>query len=290
MSSIFNKIPYPYNSQTITINNYNIAYIDEGGSEKTLLFIHGLGSYIPAWKFNIPSLKEHFRCIAIDLPGFGKSDKKTHPATVDFYTEKIFEFLKNLGIKKTSVVGHSMGGQIAIDFSLKHKEFLDKLVLVSPAGFEEFSDNEIDLLKKIVTPDAIYNNNEVEITLNYKNSFFSFPSKADYLIEDRIKIREDEEFKNYCSAVSESVKGMIEQPINNELKNISVPTLIIFGKNDSLIPNKYLHKTTPEEIAQDGANKIPNSRLILLNECGHFPQIEKEEEFNKSVSEFLLIK
>lgn len=288
MSSIFNKISYPFNTQTININNYNIAFIDEGSSETTLLFIHGLGSYIPVWKFNILSLKEHFRCIAIDLPGYGKSDKKSHSATVDFYTEIIFKFLNKLRIRKTSIIGHSMGGQIAINLALKHKNLIDKLILAAPAGFEEFSVDEIELLKKIVTPDAIYNNNDVEIGLNYKNSFFSFPSKANYLIEDRIKIREDEEFKNYCIAVSESVKGMIEQPIYSELKNISVPTLIIFGKNDSLIPNKYLHKTTPEEIAEDGAKQIPNSRLILLDECGHFPQIERAEEFNKSVLNFLL--
>lgn len=80
---------------------------------------------------------------------------------------------------------------------------------------------------------------------------------------------------------------MIEQPIFESLKNIKQETLVIFGKNDSLIPNKYLHKTTTEEIAQLGTKQIPNAKLILLDNCGHFAQIESREKINGLIKSFI---
>jgi len=287
MNEIFLNLKYPFATKFIQIENYTIAYADEGQGDTVILFLHGLGSYIPAWKFNIDFLRNYFRCIAIDLTGFGKSDKYIHYGSMEFYSKIIYEFIQSLNLVKVNLVGHSMGGQIAINCALKFPNSVDKLILIAPAGFEKFSNEEIQIIKNLTKPESFLIRDTKQIRANYEMSFYKFPMKAEYLIEDRIAISNDKDFYNYCVAISNSVAGMIEQPIFYELKNITQKTLVIFGKNDALIPNKYLHQTTTEEIAKKACHQIPDSQLILLNECGHFPQIEKAEEINSLILNFI---
>lgn len=133
MPDIFSSLQYPFETKFIQLNNHRIAYVDEGQNDKVILFLHGLGSYIPAWRFNLQELKKHFRCIAIDLPGFGKSDKKIHSCSMKFYSYVVNQFIKSLGIEKVDLVGHSMGGQIAINCALNFQNKVGKLILIAPA-------------------------------------------------------------------------------------------------------------------------------------------------------------
>lgn len=287
MNEIFSNLKYPFDTKFIQIDNYSIAYIDEGQSDKVILFLHGLGSYIPAWKFNITYLRNHFRCIAIDLPGFGKSEKHIHSGSMEFYTKIVYGFIQSLNLEKVDLIGHSMGGQIAINCAIKFPDSVDKLILIAPAGFEKFSDEEIQIIKNLTKPENFFIRDSKQIRANYEMSFYKFPTKAEYLVEDRITVSNDKDFYNYCVTISNSIAGMIEQSIFYELKNIKQKTLVIFGKNDALIPNKYLHQTTTEEIAKKACQQIPDSQLILLDECGHFAQIEKAEEVNSSIMDFI---
>ncbi|MCS7052629.1 MAG: alpha/beta hydrolase [Ignavibacterium sp.] len=288
MPDVFSNLKYPFETKFTQIDNYKIAYVDEGESDKVILFLHGLGSYIPAWKFNIEDLKKDFRCVAIDLPGFGKSDKKIHSGKMGFYADVVKKFIQLIGIDKVNLVGHSMGGQVAINLALNNLNSIEKLILLAPAGFERFTNEEIQIIRNITKPENFLNNDIQQIKANYELSFFKFPHKAKFIIEDRIKISEDDHFYNYCVAISNSISGMLEQPIFEHLKNIKQKTLVIFGKDDSLIPNKYLHKTTTEEIARESLNQIPNCELIMLENCGHFVQIEKSKEINEAIRNFIL--
>jgi len=287
MSHIFNQIAYKYKTNYVKVLDYDIAYIDEGNSSDVLLFIHGLGSYLKAWDRNIPVLKNHFRCIAIDLPGYGKSSKQIHNGSVKFYTEFINQFIKTLGLKEITLVGHSMGGQIALSYAINYPNLIKNLILIAPAGFETFSSEDSERIKYLISPELSYNASNEQIRINYKVNFFNMPVEAEEMILDRISIREDEEFFNHCQVVSNSLFGLLTEPVFNRLNKIIAPALIFFGRNDLLIPNKMIHKTTPEEIAKLGASKIKNSKLIMLENCGHFLQYEKFDEFNSAVINFI---
>jgi len=280
MSTIFNQIKYPFDTKFIKVNDYEIAYVDEGNSENVLLFIHGLGSYLKAWDRNIPELKNHFRCIAFDLPGYGKSSKQIHSGEVSFYVEILNEFITKLNLKSVSLVGHSMGGQIALAYVLKNSNQIVKLILVAPAGFETFNQDEIELIKKIISPEILFKTSDHQIRLNYQFNFFKMPAETEEMIADRIAIKTDEDFFNHCTIVSNSLFGLLNAPVFDQLKQIKIPSLIFFGKDDLLIPNKSIHQITTEEIASRGSSKIKNSTLVLLDECGHFVQYEKPDEFN----------
>ena len=286
MSTIFNQIKYPFDTKFIKVNDYEIAYVDEGNSENVLLFIHGLGSYLKAWDRNIPELKNHFRCIALDLPGYGKSSKQIHSGSVSFYVEILNAFISKLNLKNVSLVGHSMGGQIATVFTIKYPSQILKLILAAPAGFETFNKDEIELIKKIISPEILFKTSNHQVRLNYQFNFFKMPAETEEMIGDRIAIKTDEDFFNHCTIVSNSLFGLLNAPVFDQLKQLNIPTLIFFGKDDLLIPNKSIHQITTEEIASRGSSKIKNSTLVLLDECGHFVQYEKPDEFNAQLISF----
>ncbi|MDX2474094.1 MAG: alpha/beta hydrolase, partial [Candidatus Krumholzibacteria bacterium] len=87
--------------------------------------------------------------------------------------------------------------------------------------------------------------------------------------------------------VAENVGAMIEAPVLDRLADITQPTLVLFGENDRLIPNRYLHGGHTVDIAEQGAQKMPAAELVMVPECGHFVQFEKPEVANQSMLEFL---
>ncbi len=268
----------------------SIAYTDEGNvdNKEVLLFIHGLSSYIPAWSKLIPLLKDRYRCIAIDLPGYGKSSVGVHSGSMNFYADAISKFIQKLSLQKVCLVGHSMGGQISIVTALEHPSQIEKLILLAPAGFETFTDDEKAWVKKNNSPEILALLSEKQIRFNYGINFFSMPDDVEPMINDRINLKRWKNHKAYCRIVSNSLNGLLDYPVFNKLHLISQPTLVLFGKNDRLIPHSILHKNiTPEKIAVDGSNQIPNSRLVLIDSCGHFLQYEKNEIIVSAITTFL---
>lgn len=282
---------YPYPVKQVEINDQiQIAYIDEGQGDHTLLMIHGLGSYIPAWQKNIEGLKSHFRCIAIDLPNYGKSTKGFFPFTMNFFAEVVASFIKKLELNNVTIVGHSMGAQIAVTSFLETNIPIEKLVLLAPAGFETFSASDRAFFYKNVTTEFIKTMSVEQIKSNFDLNFHNniLPADAHFMFEDRLAMRADEaEYYYYTQMVPKCVKGMLEVPVFDKLKHIDIPTLIIFGKEDLLIPNKALHpEATIDQIAQSGHEQISDSRLELLSPCGHFVQWECSKKVNQLISHF----
>lgn len=282
------ELEYPYEVKYQKLSqDIELAYADEGSGSQTILFIHGLGSYMPAWKKNIAVLKNRYRCIAVDLPGYGKSSKKPHSGMMEFYADVLAELIDKLNLKSVVIAGHSMGGQIGITMALKYPEKVQKLILVDPAGFERFSEGEKQWFREVMTVKFVRETATQQIRVNLISNFYNMPSDAEFMITDRIAMRGARDFEHYCYAVTRSVHGMVDQPVVDLLERIEQPSLIIYGANDNLIPNPYLHGGRTAGIAKVGKDKIKNSKLVIIPECGHFAQFEKSEEVNKAVSEFL---
>ncbi len=268
-------------------NDISIAYTEQGDGKETIFFIHGLGSYIPAWDRIIPELSKKYRCIAIDLPGYGKSSKDPHSGLMTFYADVINEFADSLNIKKFSLAGHSMGGQISVVYSLSWPERINNLILFAPAGFERFTSGQKRWLEDVMTPVLVYNSTYEGIELNLAYNFYKMPKEAEFMITDRLAMRDADDFKNYCYAVSKSVAGMVNEPIIDKLKNLQTKTLIFFGENDNLIPNRYLNPGSTKKIAEHGNDLIPNSKLVMIPKCGHFIMFEKPETIPQEIINFI---
>lgn len=267
-------------------NNPRLAYIDEGQGE-VLLLVHGLASNAGFWRYNIPDLSKHFRVIALDLPGYGKSDKGDYSYKMTFFANSIKNFLDELKIDKVNFVGHSMGGQIGIWFSLLYPDRIKKLVLASSAGFEKFNRGEGEWLKSVVTIRSIKTITEEGVRRNLSNNFYNWRPELEWMVEERVRMSKAKDFDYFARAVTRSVSGMIDEPTWDKLERIKHPTMIIYGNKDGLIPNPYLHPGFPENVFQQSRKKIENSFIYEIKDCGHMIMMEKPDEFNKVILEFL---
>lgn len=285
----FDEIPYKYPVKKVhlPLSGYDIAYTDMGNGDKTVIMIHGLGSYLRAWERNMEEVSKTARVIAIDLPGYGKSSKQPHSGAMTFYAEIVKELVKELDLKNVVIAGHSMGGQIAITTALEYPDMVQGLILVDPAGFERFNKGQKQWFRDVMTVDGVRLTTADAIQNNLVTNFYKTPKEADFMITDRLAMRSADDFLAYCYAVVQSVNGMVDYPVIDYLQDIKVPTLIFFGENDNLIPNRFLNPGFTKTIAQYGASKIKNSKLVIVPKAGHFMMFEKPEVFNKETDNFL---
>lgn len=283
----FNNIDYGF-ATSVVLNDPEVSYTDTGKGDNIIVLVHGLGSNAGFWKNNITELAATNRVIAIDLPGYGKSSKGDYQYDMSFYTEILKKFIDTLKIKKFCLVGHSMGGQISIQFSLKYPEYVKKLILISPAGIESFNEEQSNMLNKFITPASVKLSDNETIKNNIKNNFYIWDEKYNWLVEERMKVTAASDFDNYTKAVSKSVAGMLDEPTSNLLDKIMVPTMIIFGTEDRLIPNKFFHpQITTEGLFKSAADKINNCILSPIKDAGHLVMIEKSNEVNTAILNFV---
>lgn len=268
-----------------------VAYVDEGRGDRTLVFIHGLGSYLPAWTKNIASLRSDFRCIALDLPNYGKSRPGMYPFSMSFFARTVDALIRELDLRNVVLVGHSMGGQIAMAMALDLNTDIEKMVLIAPAGFETFTEPEKQWLRQVYTPALTLSLTPEQIEQNFNLNFADnqLPDDARFMYEDRLRMREDLPYYTaYAMMIPQCVSGMLDQPVFDRLPLITTPTLIVFGQEDMLIPNRILHPgETPAGVAEKGHARFPNSDLSLVSPCGHFVQWECAGKVNDHIRAFL---
>jgi len=251
------------------LNSVRLAYTEaDEENPTTLLFIHGLGETMQTWAQNIAGLKDHFHCIAIDLPGHGQSQSGDYPYTPFFFAETIARFLIQQNLNQVCLIGHSLGGQIAIVLAISKPALVDKLILIAPAGFEQFSDSS----KRWMRDQA----------KNYANSMQGFDFASFLPPGYKTSI-------NPAKVYLATINGMIDEPVFDHLKLITQPTLIIFGDEDALIPHRILNPSlTQASVAESGAKEIIGSKLVLFPNAGHYVHIERVGEVDNEIAGFCI--
>ncbi|QFZ54638.1 alpha/beta hydrolase [Oceanihabitans sp. IOP_32] len=280
--------PYHFKNHTAIIDSLEISYIKEGSGKTTLLFVHGLSSNADAWYKNIETLKQTYTCIALDLPGYGKSSKPKADYTPSYFADHLNKFIEKLDLNQVVLVGHSMGGQASVKLAVNYPEAIEKLILVAPAGLEQFSEINAGILKGFFTPEVIKNTTDQQIEKNYALNFYVQPKEAFKMINDRKQITLASDFNAHCQAIVKSISGMLDDPVNEDLSKITQPTLVIFGDKDMLIPNRYLNPgLTVKSVANSTSGKIKQVKLAFVEDAGHFVQFEKPLEVNQLIQQFV---
>ncbi|MEO1229026.1 MAG: alpha/beta hydrolase [Myxococcota bacterium] len=269
-----------------------VTYVDLNPSaEKTLVFIHGLGSYLKFWRYQLSHFAGlGYRVIAADMVGYGKSDKPadfpyTMPAMADAYAE----LLSARGVETFTLVGHSMGGQTALSFAIARPGQARGLVLVSPAGFEKFSRRDRLWFTKVFSTALVKSVDEEGLWSSIRyNNFSRWRSDYAWLVEERARVRATSEFDAYAYANVRSVQGLLETDYTRDnLDRIRAVTLIAFGHEDRLIPNRFMHGGPTEAIMAYGAERIDGAQLEGFDGCGHTLQIDCADAFNARLEAFL---
>jgi len=249
-----------------------IHYVEAGDAKNPkVVLLHGLGASISSWQLNIVALSQKYHVIALDQVGFGKSDKPMLKYRIGTYTDFLDKFLSELKIEKASLIGNSLGGWIAADFALKYPAKVEKIVLADAAGLKP---NLVDFNRIY----ALNFSTRDEIRALVKLVFYNqtlFGSEA--FVDESLRLRVAAGDGYTINSLIDSIKRE-EDFLNGRLGGIKQPTLIVWGKQDGLLPLADGEKFDKE---------IPNSELIVFDRCGHVPQVEKALEFNAAVLKFL---
>lgn len=269
-----------------------VAYVElnpEG--QRTLVFIHGLGSYLKFWRYQLDTFAaQGYRVIAVDLPGYGKSDKPaTFPYTMEAMSDAVRELVQALGVEHPVLVGHSMGGQTALSYAIRYPEEPAALVLTSPAGFEKFTWKEKAWFKRVFSTTLIKSSPEYAIWGSVRQSNFArWRPELEWLIEERVRVVSSPDFDAYSYANVRTVDGLSHDDfVRDNLGHIQAPTIIVFGEDDRLIPNPFLHGGWARDIMEYGHQGIHGSELVGLARCGHSVQLDCPQEYNEAVTAFL---
>jgi pimeloyl-ACP methyl ester carboxylesterase len=250
-------------------NNIKMRYLESKQgvriSDRHILFIHGLGSSAERW-LDIPdAISMYYHTIAVDLIGFGGSDKpKDVNYTIEQFSEFILEFIEKIGLsgddRKITLVGHSLGGYIAVDFAIRNKGLIEKLVLLDSSGFLK---GPTPLLEQYLNAAKYPSYDSVR---NVFEQMVAQPWKVLPVIINIFITRINSPGAKYPfeSAYQNSTTTQIDL---SRLKSIEdIPTLIIWGKSDNLIPIEY---------SEPFKQVFKNYRTEMIEDAGHAPFVEK---------------
>ncbi len=265
----------------------DIAFAEEGSGDKTLLFIHGLGHAHAAWIHNVDYLRKNYHCIALDLPGNGRSDTGNYPYSLHFFADCIHDFIREKQLENVYLAGHSMGGQIAMTLALAYPEAIRALVLCAPAGFEQFDDWEKNLYRSTMYFVDLVSNEENSLRKAVQNSFYILPDNVQAFIRQLISGIHAQDRKQYRDMTEACISGMLDEPVYSRLPEITHPTLVIFGEKDTMIPNRFIHPVTTRQLAEAAIKRFPDASLEMIPLCGHFVQWEKAGQVNGLIRHFV---
>lgn len=256
--------------------------MDEGSGTQTFVFIHGLANYAPVWKHQISGLKDVARCIAIDLPGNGLSPQGDYPYGVFFYAECVKLFCDALNLGNVTLVGHSMGGQIGIMLALRYSGRFEHLALIAPAGIEHFSTLDVLMMQNMLNIGEFMYSDEFHIRQAINESFYTQAAEKNKIISDLTDLLKSSNVSHWRKMAKSCIDSMLNQQVSGFLSEITLPTTLIFGQKDALIPNKLLHPALSiNSLVRHAEAMIPYVKCFELKNAGHFVHIEKAEEVNE---------
>lgn len=270
-------------SQFVNVDGMRIHFQEFGNpANPPLLLIHGFTASTYVWKTTAPMLAdEGFHVVAVDLPGFGYSEK---PAQFDYtitsQARVISRFMNRIGIGRATLVGSSYGGAVSLTLALDYPERVEKLVLVDAVINDEAKSHPVLQLAnlpgvgEVITPFILDSRRFMRVRM--KNTLA--PANHHLITEDRISsILRPLSAADGHHAVLTTGRNWDATRLERDAHLIDQPTLIIWGDQDTVIRIENGYKLH---------NSILNSRFVILKDCGHVPQEEKSDLFTSLVSEF----
>jgi 2-hydroxy-6-oxonona-2,4-dienedioate hydrolase len=251
----------------------------EAGSGDPLVFVHGTGGHLEAYARTIPRLYEDFRVITFDMVGHGYSEKPDRLYTIDFLSDHVIALFDYLGIEKAFLSGVSIGGWVAAWTAAHHPSRVEKLILNTPGNvtnrpeiMEQVKESSLNAVRDPgmegvrARVEWLFHNKSLvtEELIQIRHAIYTQPGFL-RAMENMVAIQDWEVRKNYVWAPEWCGK-------------IEAPTLLLFTDNDP---------TAGEDDAKLLLDWIPNSRLELIENTGHWPQWEKPDIFADSVRSFL---
>ncbi len=266
------------NGNYIRLDDADIHYIRKGDGEKSILLVHGFGGGTFSYRYNMAVLAEHHTVYALDLKGFGYSQR---PVGSDYSHKKqagiILGFLEKMEIGTITAAGHSMGGAVLLLAYQMEPARFERLVFIDSAGLNEGA-SLLSWFAKQPVVDIIYDRAVVR-----EEQFKQILSSAYYdrsFVDEKLlcMYRKPLMIQNSNRALKEMISDRQSYDLENTLPEIDIPVLIVWGKQDTWIDLE--HAYTFDRLIED-------SKLVVFDRCGHLPMEEQSGQFNEALLDFM---
>ena len=245
-------------SRQLSLNGALISYRiwgqeREGGS--AIVLLHGWRSDSSIWSSFVEQLAPSAPVYALDLPGFGGSPLHKESLTLADYTETLAAFAQKLRLEKLILIGHSFGGRVAIRYAATNPQALQLLILIDSAGFVSKKAAFIKPFAKLLKL--------LCLIPGWRGFAYSFLGAEDYLATPKLR---------------QTFRNIISEDLSDRMKEITVPTLLVWGENDTATPLSFAHTMN---------RLIPRAKLRIIPKAGHFSFIDDAPMASAAVSSFI---
>jgi pimeloyl-ACP methyl ester carboxylesterase len=279
-------VDWPSLTRRVEVLGRQVNVVDTGpvaGSDAPpLVFVHGLGGLWQNWLLNIPAFMGRHRCVALDLPGFGGSELPAGPISIQAYGRVVDALCRELGVEAPVVVGNSMGGFVAAELALAFPTRVTRLVLVSAAGVstEYLRREPLLTLARVWTAAAAHAGARSETVLRRPRlrrlllqAVVRYPERLSAALATQLGAGAGRE------GFVPALEALLSYSFRERLPEIAVPTLIVWGRNDMLVPVGDAARF--ERLIGAGARKV------IFEDTGHLSMLERPSRFNALLREFL---
>jgi pimeloyl-ACP methyl ester carboxylesterase len=271
--------------KTMEIDGIPFNYVDTGsGDGDPVVLVHGLAGQWQNWLENIPRLAQSRRVVAMDLPGFGctpepEDDEKI---TITRYGRWVNEMADRLGLETVDLVGNSLGGYIAAEVAIQFPERVSRLVLVSAAGISSAEVLQMPILTAGRVAAAIASNSVTRYRRLASRPVTRDVSLALVARHPRL-LKADLCYEAFFKGAgkpgfADALRAALDYDFRDRLPDVKVPTLIVWGEKDSIIPTRD---------ADEFERLIEDSRKVVMKDTGHIPMAERPQAFNDVLVDFL---
>lgn len=254
---------------SIMVVDRQVVHYEVFGHGRPVLFLHG---WLGSWRYWFPTMErmaEHFRTYSFDFWGFGESRRQQTQESIQNYSDQVIRFLDELGIDKVLLVGHSMGGMVALKTAINHPK---RITRVAAVGAPIVGDSLSWLLK--LTDRPLLADAFARLPWLRRYMFRRFLGETnDPAVHEVL----DDSVKSSSTTLRRAVGSMMRTDLRPELQRLIVPTLIVHGGRDQIVhPNQA-----------DLFDQVPTAEVMLIPESRHFPFLDEAEIFNDVLLRFL---
>lgn len=265
----------PADATFLTVDGVRVRYIDEGQGPPVVL-IHGFASAIENWTRVIPKLKAHHRVIALDLKGFGWSDRPEGDYSPQAEARLVLGLMDQLGVERAAVVAHSWGSSVALAMALAAPDRVSRMALYDAWIYESqqpsfFLWSRADGLGEFLVG-AFYDQRPDD---RMTSAFFNKEAIPEALIDE---VEDALDRPGTKAAALAAIRGQRYSELEGRYGSIAAPALLLWGREDEV---------TPVSVGEQLVRHLQDARLLVYERCGHFPMIEAEASSTRDLIAFL---
>lgn len=269
----------------LDLHGDQVAYLDEGQGE-VILLLHGMAGSSQTWRSVIRPLSRHYRVVAPDLLGHGHSAKPRSDYSLGAFAVSLRDLLDEIGVARATVVGHSLGGGVAMQFVYQHPDYAERLILIGSGGLGPdvgwtlrlLSAPGAELIMPIIAPPPVLSVGE-KVRSFFTKMGVESPRGAE--IWNAYSSFSDPETRQAFLRTLRSVvdyRGQAVSALNRLHVKADLPTMAIWGDEDAIIPVQHAYAVQQTR---------PDVRLEVLSGVGHFPQVERPMEVVDLIEDFI---